>query len=238
VHASANWGQQRRANWWGRRRSIHFAVAVIAAPALRPPAGHSRKHNIFTYGCEASAKAVAPRIFPRLLADCPHFSLPDCSYKVACTRIEWGSRAVGRAHTWRLGGMEARPSRSVGLGPTRSSLTPTLLHHFTLFFNPHRTAGRGVASPLTPLLAHSSSFQPSRCSALRRTPAASSSGASSAWHTHTRSRPPSAEPTSAPAPLCTFPPENFRPWAPHSSPHFWHSSTRYAPACSSLLPRV
>ena len=47
--------------------------------------GHSRKRNIFAYGCENAKgpQRLRERIFPRLLADCcPHFSNAGCSYKV------------------------------------------------------------------------------------------------------------------------------------------------------------
>ena len=45
--------------------------------------GHSRKRNIFAYGCEShkGPLRLRERVFPRLLADCAHFSLSGCSYK-------------------------------------------------------------------------------------------------------------------------------------------------------------
>ena len=59
--------------------------------------GHSRKRNIFTYGCEGSGRTrLRERIFPRLLADCAHFSLPCCSYKVLRSKEATGRVVVNR----------------------------------------------------------------------------------------------------------------------------------------------
>ena len=61
--------------------------------------GHSRKRNIFAYGCEAlkGPHRLRERVFPRLLADCsPHFSLGGCSYKVLRSK-----ETTGRVVVWR-----------------------------------------------------------------------------------------------------------------------------------------
>ena len=47
--------------------------------------GHSRKPNVFCYGCEQqrSDRRFVEMIFPRLLwRNCPVFSFSDCSFKV------------------------------------------------------------------------------------------------------------------------------------------------------------
>jgi len=60
--------------------------------------GHSRKHNIFTYGCEGGRNLprLKERLFPKLLADCPHFSFAGCSYKVLRSK-----ETTGRVVVWR-----------------------------------------------------------------------------------------------------------------------------------------
>jgi len=61
--------------------------------------GHSRKRNIFAYGCENAKgpQRLRERIFPRLLADCcPHFSNAGCSYKVLRSK-----ETTGRVVVWR-----------------------------------------------------------------------------------------------------------------------------------------
>mmetsp|Transcript_33089 Transcript_33089/g.109328 ORF Transcript_33089/g.109328 Transcript_33089/m.109328 type:complete len:213 (+) Transcript_33089:1390-2028(+) len=77
-------------------------------PALYP--GHSRKHNVFAYGCEGSAKSGTRwtcRVFPTLLAEgCELFSLPGCSYKVLRSKentsrvVVW--RTFGLVHSYTL----------------------------------------------------------------------------------------------------------------------------------------
>ena len=61
--------------------------------------GHSRKRNIFMYGCEnlKGPWRLHERVFPRLLADCcPHFSLPGCSFKVLRSKENTGRVVVCR----------------------------------------------------------------------------------------------------------------------------------------------
>ena len=61
--------------------------------------GHSRKRNIFAYGCETlkGAQRLRERVFPRLLADCcAHFSQSACSYKVLKSK-----ETTGRVVVWR-----------------------------------------------------------------------------------------------------------------------------------------
>ena len=60
--------------------------------------GHSRKRNIFAYGCESlrGPMRLRERVFPRLLADCAHFSLGGCSYKVLRSK-----ETTGRVVVWR-----------------------------------------------------------------------------------------------------------------------------------------
>mmetsp|Transcript_86716 Transcript_86716/g.260334 ORF Transcript_86716/g.260334 Transcript_86716/m.260334 type:complete len:496 (-) Transcript_86716:75-1562(-) len=61
--------------------------------------GHSRKRNIFMYGCENTRGPLRlrERVFPRLLADCcPHFSLPGCSFKVLRSKENTGRVVVCR----------------------------------------------------------------------------------------------------------------------------------------------
>jgi len=72
--------------------------------------GHSRKHNVFAYGCEGSAKSGTRwtcRVFPTLLAEgCELFSLPGCSYKVLRSKentsrvVVW--RTFGLVHSYTL----------------------------------------------------------------------------------------------------------------------------------------
>ena len=58
--------------------------------------GHSRKHNIFCYGCGPTPdNRLAERIFPRLLArNSTVFSYRDCSFKVQRSK-ESTARVVG-----------------------------------------------------------------------------------------------------------------------------------------------
>ena len=58
--------------------------------------GHSRKHNIFCYGCGPTAdNRLAERIFPRMLAQAGQvFSFRDCSFKVQRSK-ESTARVVG-----------------------------------------------------------------------------------------------------------------------------------------------
>ena len=60
--------------------------------------GHSRKRNIFAYACETlkGANRLRERIFPKLLADCPHFSLGGCSFKVLKSKETTGRVVVNR----------------------------------------------------------------------------------------------------------------------------------------------
>ena len=60
--------------------------------------GHSRKRNIFAYACETlrGSQRLRERVFPRLLADCPHFSLGGCSFKVLRSK-----ETTGRVVVWR-----------------------------------------------------------------------------------------------------------------------------------------
>lgn len=60
--------------------------------------GHSRKSNIFAYGCETTRgpQRLRERVFPRLLADCTHFSLESCSFKVLRSK-----ETTGRVVVWR-----------------------------------------------------------------------------------------------------------------------------------------
>lgn len=60
--------------------------------------GHSRKRNIFAYGCETTRgpSRLRERVFPRLLADCGHFSLAGCSFKVLKSKEN-----TGRVVVWR-----------------------------------------------------------------------------------------------------------------------------------------
>jgi len=60
--------------------------------------GHSRKRNIFAYGCESlrGPTRLRERLFPRLLADCHHFSLGGCSFKVLKSK-----ETTGRVVVWR-----------------------------------------------------------------------------------------------------------------------------------------
>jgi len=58
--------------------------------------GHSRKRNIFAYGCDNARgpSRLKERIFPRLLADCAHFSLGGCSFKVLKSKETTGRVVV------------------------------------------------------------------------------------------------------------------------------------------------
>jgi len=60
--------------------------------------GHSRKRNVFAYGCEITKgpNRLRERVFPRLLAECPHFSFPGCSYKVLRSKDTTGRVVVSR----------------------------------------------------------------------------------------------------------------------------------------------
>jgi len=61
--------------------------------------GHSRKRNIFAYGCETlkGPSRLRERVFPRLLADtCHHFSYSSCSFKVLRSK-----ETTGRVVAWR-----------------------------------------------------------------------------------------------------------------------------------------
>lgn len=60
--------------------------------------GHSRKRNIFAYGCETlrGPNRLRERVFPRLLAGCAHFSLGACSFKVLRSK-----ETTGRVVVWR-----------------------------------------------------------------------------------------------------------------------------------------
>ena len=60
--------------------------------------GHSRKRNIFAYGCErpSGPLRLRERVFPRLLADCPHFSYPGCSFKVLRSKDNTGRVVVNK----------------------------------------------------------------------------------------------------------------------------------------------
>jgi hypothetical protein len=61
--------------------------------------GHSRKRNVFCYGCEnpRGPHRLRERLFPRLLADhSPHFSLGACSFKVLRSK-----ESTGRVVVWR-----------------------------------------------------------------------------------------------------------------------------------------
>ena len=61
--------------------------------------GHSRKRNIFVYGCEGTKgeRRLKERVFPRLLDEyTPHFSAPSCSYKVLRSK-----ETTGRVVVWR-----------------------------------------------------------------------------------------------------------------------------------------
>jgi len=63
--------------------------------------GHSRKPNIFVYGCEGGrTPRLVERIFPRLLANCPHFNFSCCSFKVLRSK-----ETTGRVVVWRQFGM-------------------------------------------------------------------------------------------------------------------------------------
>lgn len=61
--------------------------------------GHSRKRNIFAYGCEnpRGPHRLRERVFPRLLSDCAHFSLGACSFKVLRSKESTGRVVVNRA---------------------------------------------------------------------------------------------------------------------------------------------
>ncbi|XP_077195342.1 cytosolic carboxypeptidase 3 isoform X2 [Paroedura picta] len=67
--------------------------------------GHSRKENVFMYGCEKREQqeegtSLYQRIFPFLMSkNCPDkFSFPDCSFK-----IQKGKEGTGRVVMWKMG---------------------------------------------------------------------------------------------------------------------------------------
>ncbi|XP_054843726.1 cytosolic carboxypeptidase 3 [Eublepharis macularius] len=67
--------------------------------------GHSRKENVFMYGCEKREQqeegaSLHHRIFPFIMSkNCPDkFSFPDCSFK-----IQKGKEGTGRVVMWKLG---------------------------------------------------------------------------------------------------------------------------------------
>ncbi|KAG5273394.1 hypothetical protein AALO_G00150870 [Alosa alosa] len=63
--------------------------------------GHSRKQNVFTYGCErAAGRQLHERIFPLMLSkNCPEmFSFQNCKFKVQRSK-----EGTGRIALWKLG---------------------------------------------------------------------------------------------------------------------------------------
>ncbi|XP_061495401.1 cytosolic carboxypeptidase 3 isoform X4 [Rhineura floridana] len=67
--------------------------------------GHSRKENVFMYGCEKrdqqeEGAGLHQRIFPFIMSkNCPEkFSFPDCSFK-----IQKGKEGTGRVVMWKMG---------------------------------------------------------------------------------------------------------------------------------------
>ncbi|KAL8221766.1 UNVERIFIED_CONTAM: Cytosolic carboxypeptidase 3 [Gekko kuhli] len=67
--------------------------------------GHSRKENVFMYGCEKREQqeegtSLHQRIFPFLMSkNCPDkFSFPDCNFK-----IQKGKEGTGRVVMWKMG---------------------------------------------------------------------------------------------------------------------------------------
>ncbi|XP_042325501.1 cytosolic carboxypeptidase 3 isoform X2 [Sceloporus undulatus] len=67
--------------------------------------GHSRKENVFMYGCEKrdqqeEGSCLHQRIFPFIMSkNCPDkFSFPDCSFK-----IQKGKEGTGRVVMWKMG---------------------------------------------------------------------------------------------------------------------------------------
>ncbi|KAM9172503.1 cytosolic carboxypeptidase 3 isoform 2-T2 [Pangshura tecta] len=66
--------------------------------------GHSRKENVFMYGCDGGEQAEVPclhqRIFPLMMSkNCPDkFSFPDCNFKV-----EKSKEGTGRVVMWKMG---------------------------------------------------------------------------------------------------------------------------------------
>ncbi|XP_053108794.1 cytosolic carboxypeptidase 3 isoform X10 [Hemicordylus capensis] len=67
--------------------------------------GHSRKENVFMYGCEKRDQQeerayLYQRIFPFIMSkNCPDkFSFPDCSFK-----IQKGKEGTGRVVMWKMG---------------------------------------------------------------------------------------------------------------------------------------
>ncbi|XP_008109004.1 cytosolic carboxypeptidase 3 isoform X3 [Anolis carolinensis] len=67
--------------------------------------GHSRKENVFMYGCEKKDQQeggsyLHQRIFPFIMSkNCPDkFSFPDCSFK-----IQKGKEGTGRVVMWKMG---------------------------------------------------------------------------------------------------------------------------------------
>ncbi|XP_050789631.1 cytosolic carboxypeptidase 3 isoform X5 [Gopherus flavomarginatus] len=66
--------------------------------------GHSRKENVFMYGCDGGEQAEMPclhqRIFPLMMSkNCPDkFSFPDCNFKVQKSK-----EGTGRVVMWKMG---------------------------------------------------------------------------------------------------------------------------------------
>ncbi|KAM7179792.1 cytosolic carboxypeptidase 3 [Macrochelys suwanniensis] len=66
--------------------------------------GHSRKENVFMYGCDSGEQAEVPclhqRIFPLMMSkNCPDkFSFPDCDFKVQKSK-----EGTGRVVMWKMG---------------------------------------------------------------------------------------------------------------------------------------
>ncbi|XP_023955414.2 cytosolic carboxypeptidase 3 isoform X11 [Chrysemys picta bellii] len=66
--------------------------------------GHSRKENVFMYGCDGGEQAEVPclhqRIFPLMMSkNCPDkFSFPDCNFKVQKSK-----EGTGRVVMWKMG---------------------------------------------------------------------------------------------------------------------------------------
>ncbi|TFK03343.1 Cytosolic carboxypeptidase 3 [Platysternon megacephalum] len=66
--------------------------------------GHSRKENVFMYGCDSGEQAEVPclhqRIFPLMMSkNCPDkFSFPDCNFKVQKSK-----EGTGRVVMWKMG---------------------------------------------------------------------------------------------------------------------------------------
>ncbi|XP_077687713.1 cytosolic carboxypeptidase 3 isoform X5 [Eretmochelys imbricata] len=66
--------------------------------------GHSRKENVFMYGCDGGEQVEVPclhqRIFPLMMSkNCPDkFSFPDCNFKVQKSK-----EGTGRVVMWKMG---------------------------------------------------------------------------------------------------------------------------------------